>query len=437
MRGWIRALILVLLLWGPVAADARRTPVVQAVERVKGAVVNISTESVKESAGAPFVFQDPVFQEFFGNFFPEFRRTYRTRSLGSGVIVDRRGHVMTNAHVVDGADRIMVFLADSRGFEARTIGIDRRSDIAVLEMLDPPADLRPASLGDSSRLLIGEPVIAIGNPFGFSHSVTTGIVSALGRTIREEQSIFSNLIQTDTMINPGNSGGPLLNIHGEVIGINTAIYRKAQGIGFAIPVNQASRIYQYLLDQGQLRRGWLGVEIQELSDAMRELLGSHRLAYGVLVADVLDNGLAEHIRQQDVILRIDGTPVTGPEHFWSILYGYPPGSNLRLDLIRDGREHQVELRTRGMAPEYGLRVADDWWGLQFSAYKDKALAVQRVRSGSWADRTGLQRGDLLVAIDALRITSAEDLAEAVLEARARGGGKMEIMRGRQSAIVEF
>lgn len=225
---------------GEAKDSVRRSPVVIAVEKVGPSVVNVSI-TIQEKVGPLFSFGR---DDFFKDMFPEFfgGREYSTTSLGSGVMIDgQKGYIVTNQHVVAGATEMKVIASDQREYKARLIGSDPRSDLAVIQ-IEAHGLLPAAKLGDSDDLMIGETVIAIGNPFGLAHTVTTGVVSAINRSVRAEDRIYRHFIQTDASINPGNSGGPLLNIEGDVIGINTAIYQKAQGIGFAIPINKMKRI---------------------------------------------------------------------------------------------------------------------------------------------------------------------------------------------------
>ena len=261
------------------ADDERRTPVVRAVEQTRPAVVNISAEQVV------VVQRDPFFEQFFNDFFearPR-RERYTRTSLGSGVIVRPDGYVLTNAHVVARGQRIKVVLADERELDARVVGVDADADIAVLKV--EAGTLPHLEFGNSEDLMIGETVIAIGNPFGFSHTVTTGVISALRRSLKSEGRTFLDFIQTDASINPGNSGGPLLNIRGELIGINTAIYGGAQNIGFAIPAKRASQVVGDLIRYGEVRRSYLGVQVQDLTPELASALGIEA-RHGVVVREV-------------------------------------------------------------------------------------------------------------------------------------------------------
>jgi len=322
----------------PETDPARRSRVVEAVERAQPAVVNISTEQVVVQRPIPFP-SDPFFDQFFRDFFDSRPRRSTRTSLGSGVLVRSDGTILTNQHVILRGSRVHVTLADGREFEARMVGSDAGSDLAVLH-IDAGRSLPYIALGDSGDLMIGETVIAIGNPFGLSHTVTTGVVSAVKRTLQTNGRTYTDFIQTDASINPGNSGGPLLNILGELIGINTAIYGNAHGIGFAIPVDRARRV-------------------------MDTLVSGRR----------------------------------APE---------PDPNTLAWDLM-------------------GLEAREDRGG----------LAVVRVRSGSAAERVGLQRGDRLLGLDGEALESLGDLAERLREARGAPGVVISVGRGSYRYDVEM
>jgi len=257
----------------------RRDAIVNAVQKVSTAVVNVSSEYEIHSRPSPFsgFGIDPFFDSFFKDFFdPGFRHNDKRTSLGSGVIIDgKRGFILTNAHVISKAEAISVVLQDERTFNAQLVGADPDSDLAVLRIISKEA-LPAIEMGRSDDLMIGETVIAIGNPFGFSHTVTTGVISALNRSIRTNDTIYHNFIQTDASINPGNSGGPLLNINGDLIGINTAIYAKAQGIGFAIPINKARRIITDLIQYGEVVLSWTGLLLQGMDPDLARYLNVPR-----------------------------------------------------------------------------------------------------------------------------------------------------------------
>ena len=273
----------------PGAGNSRENAVVHAVKKVSPAVVNISSEYKVHKRTSPFsgFGMDPFFESFFKDFFePGFERRYKRSSLGSGVIIDgNRGFILTNTHVIAKTGTITVVLKDEREFEAQIVGADPDSDLALLRIASK--DPLPAiEMGESNELMIGETVIAIGNPFGFSNTVTTGVISALNRSVRTEKQVFQNFIQTDASINPGNSGGPLLNINGELIGINTAIYAKAQGIGFAIPIDKAKRIVSDLIRYGEVIQAWIGVTVQNIDKRLATYLNVPD-GKGVLIKEVI------------------------------------------------------------------------------------------------------------------------------------------------------
>ena len=275
----VKSQILIIFLFGSVTwaeNDNRRTPIVKAVERVGASVVNINTEEVAPAVRNPFRdSRNPFFDQFFKEFFPS--RDNNRRSLGSGVIIHPEGYILTNEHVVSKATIIKVTLIDKREFDARLVGSDIKSDLAVIK-IETNENLPHVSLGRSDDLMIGETVIAIGNPFGLQHTVTTGIISALHRSIKGGGNrVYREFIQLDASINPGNSGGPLLNIEGSLIGINTAIFKQAEGIGFAIPINKAKRIINDLIRYGKVRRGWLGVSVQSITKEMLSFFNIERV----------------------------------------------------------------------------------------------------------------------------------------------------------------
>ncbi len=264
----------------PIAtADALQAAFVSVAERVRPAVVHLGTLQVARGRRPPMIpgpkADDPFFKDFFDQFFgrsgPGRREEFETPGLGSGVIVDKRGYVLTNFHVVKGADAVTVRLADKQEFRGRIVGSDSKTDIAIIKF-DAPEDVRVATLGNSDALRVGEWAIAIGNPFGLDQTVTVGVVSATGRA-DVGIATYENFIQTDASINPGNSGGPLVNLRGEVIGINTAIVATGQGIGFAIPANMVKRITAQLIDRGRVQRGWIGVALQPMSAELAQAMG--------------------------------------------------------------------------------------------------------------------------------------------------------------------
>ncbi len=409
--------------WAASGSDEsiRRNAVVRAVEKISPAVVNVSTV-IKERVSPGFPFTG---DEFFRDFFPEFfNREYTRTSLGSGVVVDGgKGHIITNHHVVARAAEIKVITADQEEYEARILGSDPRSDLAVLK-IDPGRRLPEIPMGDSEDLMIGETVIAIGNPFGLSHTVTTGVVSALDRTVRSGGAVYRHFIQTDASINPGNSGGPLLNITGDLIGINTAIYQKAQGIGFAIPVNKAKRIVNELIRTGEVRFPWLGVELQELTDELRRHFGLSKEGQGVLVGDVLDGSPAERagIKRGDILQGLGRDRIISFSDYRGALAEYAPGNTVGLEVFRDGDKRRIKVELEAFPPDLALDLVERRMGLSVTEAGPRlrrkygletAVAIKEVRQGSDAGRVGLESGDLILKINEEETPDLEAFKKAV------------------------
>ncbi|HHH36720.1 MAG TPA: Do family serine endopeptidase [Gammaproteobacteria bacterium] len=326
----------------PVPADGRPAPIsyAEAVDAAAPAVVNIYTTKVIRRRGHPF-FDDPLFRRFFGD--PALPRQQRQTSLGSGVIVSSDGYILTNNHVIDGSDEILAALTDGRAVPAEVVGIDPETDLAVLRIRLP--NIPSITFGHSENLRVGDVVLAIGNPFGVGQTVTQGIVSATGRS-HLGISTFENFIQTDAAINPGNSGGALVNARGELIGINTAIYSRSggsQGIGFAIPVSLAKNVMRQIIEHGEAIRGWLGIEIQNLTPELAESFGLPGTE-GVLIAGVLRGGPADRAGLQagDILTRINGHELKDATAALNIIAQTAPGTSLSLDGIRNGRGFTLE-----------------------------------------------------------------------------------------------
>ncbi|MDR2056514.1 MAG: trypsin-like peptidase domain-containing protein [Desulfovibrio sp.] len=410
----------------PDPSSPRLTPVVRAVRAVAPAVVNItSTHIIEGSRASPL-------ERFFG---PDFfyggpaRRQKRT-SLGSGVIVDGAGGlVLTNAHVIAGGDEIVVRLLDGREFPAAVRGADPDFDIAVLQIVGA-RNLPEARMGDSSDILPGETVIAIGNPFGFTHTVTTGVVSALGRTIRNESGVFTDLIQTDAAINPGNSGGPLLNIEGGLIGINTAVDARAEGIGFAIPVNKARRVMDDLMKQGRVAPLWLGMMVQDMDSRTAMALGLKDVT-GVLVSAVFENTPAAQagIAPGDVLLSVNETPVHDRRDYVNVLRNQTEGVTLNLRLYRGERSIAMSVRPARFDDPTAQSLMEQRWGLTAREGRG-GLSVIAIRRGGPADF--LRKGDMIVAVGAARVNTMKDLLQAFRRERLAGQVLLQVVRdGRQ------
>ena len=402
----------------------RRTPIVRAVERASPAVVNISTEQVVELRS------DPMFDEFFHDFFdarPRQRR-YTQTNLGSGVILRSDGYVVTNAHVVARGAKIRVTLADEREFDAKVVGSDADADLAVLKI--EGKSLPSIDFTTSDDLMIGETVIAIGNPFGFSHTVTTGVVSAVGRSLRSEGRAYLDFVQTDASINPGNSGGPLLNVNGELIGINTAIYGRAQNIGFAIPAARARRVVADLIRFGGVRRGDIGLRVQDLTPDLATALGI-KGRRGVVVREVEESSPAARagVRAGDVIVAVDGHTIDGRSDFEARTASLGQGQELRLDLAREGDSRSVTITAGALT---GEKIADLGWrslGLRVRPRDGGGLAISDVRRGSPAARAGVRPGDILVAVSGQGLDSASAFRDALLALRGATSVEMVVQRG--------
>ncbi len=338
-------------------ADLLQAAFVDVAERVRPAVVHIGTVQVARTRRGPVVpspyADDPFFKDFFDQFFgpnrPGAPGEFRQPGLGSGVIIDRRGYVLTNFHVIKGADAVTVRLSNKREYRGRIVGSDPKTDLAVVRF-EPDGEVTTAPLGNSDALRVGEWAIAIGNPFGLDQTVTVGVVSATGRADVGIAS-YENFIQTDASINPGNSGGPLVNLRGEVIGINTAIVATGQGIGFAIPANMAKRVTAQLIDRGKVTRGWIGVSLQPLTTELAQSLGLGDTR-GAIVGRVYPGSpaAAAELKQNDVITNFDGTDVEDYHHLQRLAAEAEVGRMVKLGVVRDRKSRTVEL-TVAEAPD--------------------------------------------------------------------------------------
>jgi serine protease Do len=408
----------------------RRTTTVEVVERVGPAVVNITTERVVARSNPFHPFGgDPFFDQFFRDFF-EPRGEQQAQSLGSGVVIDREGHVLTNEHVVRRASRIQLSFADGREFEGELVGADPNNDVAVLRVRTGE-ELPWIPPGTSSDLMVGEPVIAIGNPFGLSSTVTTGVISALDRSIRSGERTFHGFLQTDASINPGNSGGPLLNARGELIGINTAIYQNAQGIGFAIPIDVARRIVSDLLDDGQMTPVWLGLGFQELDASLARALELPAGATGALVNQVRPGSPAAgaDVRRGDVVTHLDGRAVPSAREFFEMLGSATTGQELELTLWRDARRLQRRVRLEAIPDDAVEGLALELLGVELRPREGGGYEVARVRDGSGAARIGVQPGDVILGINGRPLDNDEVLRRSILDLRGRSHALVVVQRG--------
>lgn len=377
----------------------RQTPVVIAVQRVAPAVVNIYTEKIVERrSGNPFGgWRDPYFDEFFRDFFEPRIQRFKTTSLGSGVIIRPDGYVLTNRHVVELASQIKVKLLDEREFDAELVGADSDSDLAVLRLEDAEG-LPYIDMGSSTDLMIGETVVAIGNPFGLSNTVTTGVVSALGRSLKTQEQTYYDFIQTDASINPGNSGGPLINLDGALIGINAAIYQKAQGIGFAIPINRARRIVDDLISYGEVHIPWVGLVVQDVTPGLASHFGIAP-GRGVLVREVEDGSPAADagVEPADVITALAGGRVGSTEEYEQRLRNQRETSLFPLQLLRQGKSVTAQVQAGPFPPDRADALAWRAIGLRIAS-GPTVTRVAEVRPRSPAARAGFRAGDEIIAL---------------------------------------
>jgi len=387
------------------------------VKELKPTVVNISTTKVVRSPLDDF-FQGRDFPDFFGDeffkrFFGDQPREFRQKSLGSGFIIDKEGYILTNNHVIEKAEEITVKLADKKEYDAKVIGTDPKTDLALIK-IKAAGDLPVAHLGDSDTLEEGEWVVAIGNPFGLEQTVTTGIISAKGRVIGAGP--YDDFLQTDASINPGNSGGPLFNLKGEVVGINTAIVAGGQGIGFAIPVNMAKRLLPQL-KKGKVVYGYLGVYIQDLTPELAKSFGLKE-AQGVLISDVIPDSPAEKggLKKGDVILEYDGKQVGDRYQLTKMVGNTPVGKKVQISVLRKKEQKTLwvtikevsEKQVAAAAPtkpeetdRWGLRVQDINRALadQLGLPDETGVVITSVEPGSPAQEGNLQAGDVIIEVD--------------------------------------
>ncbi|MGZ8852752.1 MAG: trypsin-like peptidase domain-containing protein, partial [Thermoanaerobaculia bacterium] len=364
-------------------------------------------------------------------------RSYTSQSLGSGFVWSKDGIIVTNNHVVEGASRIIVNFQDGSQGAARLIGVDADSDLAVLRV--DSKNLTAAPIGISADLLIGETVIAVGNPFGLSGTVTTGVVSALGRSVpsKEAGRTFTDFIQTDASINPGNSGGPLLNIEGRVIGINTAIYAQAQGIGFAIPVDRAKKVIQDLLRYGQVHSAWIGAVTATLTPEEAKRIGS-RVTRGALVARVFSNSPAQAagLKIGDVIISVDGRPVDSRESFSTYTSTAASGQPLSLVISREGSSRTVAVRSTEPPAGLGLRILEEVAGLRVADRLGRVV-VADVIGGSRSANVGIASGDLIVGVNGVEVHSTRELNDELIKAAERSPIVLSVARDRYIYNLTF
>ncbi|MBS3758703.1 MAG: Do family serine endopeptidase [Desulfobacterales bacterium] len=418
----------------------RRNAVVKAVEDVSAAVVNISSEYEVSGQLSPFTRfdMDTFFRDFFERHF-ETRRKLSSR--GSGVIIDgERGFILTNEHVVEKSGTITVVLKDGREFKPEIIGADPESDLAVLQ-IQSDKTLPAIPMGDSGDIMIGETVIAIGNPFGFSNSVTTGVISAINRSVRTKNRVYHDFLQTDASINPGNSGGPLLNINGELIGVNTAIYAKAEGIGFAIPINTAKKIVSDLIAYGQVIHAWLGLTVQNIDQRLAGYLNLPS-DKGIVVKDLAPGSPAAGagIREGDVILAIGDQAIQSVSDYEYAMRGRSKGETIKVKLRRNNRETTLAVKAAifpkrlAMDLAYrliGVKVVDIGEKNRFQRpiQADAGVIISEVDPNSELAGIGVRPGDVILKINDAGLKSLSDFKDAVIKYRWKDSLVLLLQRG--------
>ena len=421
-------------------------------KRVGPSVVNVSTTQVRRTAAdvSPFDNDDPMsqfWQRFFGGRVPQ--GPQRQMGLGSGFIIDRNGTILTNYHVVDGAQKISVTLSDGKSYDAKVLGKDQKTDIAVLK-IDADHDLPVATLGDSDRLEVGEWVMAIGNPFGLDHTVTSGIVSAKGRQIGAGP--YDNFIQTDASINPGNSGGPLINLRGEVVGINTAIFSQSGGnigIGFAIPTNSIKELLPQLESKGKVVRGYLGTTVQRITPEIADSLGLKQ-PHGALVADVMRGSPAERagIKTGDIITGFNSKEVKDSNELPSLVARVAPGTTASIKVLRDGKEITLPITVgemqdnevaakAGEQGDLGLAVQPVTPEITQNLGLDRAqgLVITEVKPGSAADDAGLRQGDLITEVNRQPVNNLSDYNREMARSKKGQSVLLLVRRGQSSVFL--
>jgi len=424
---------------------SRRTPVVIAAEKAGPAVVNISTEQIITRRGDPFFeFRDPFFDRFFSEYFNRFHRPeqFRSHSLGSGVIIDPEGHVVTNEHVVRKASRIDVTLSDGSKYEGKLLSTDAENDLALVK-IEAKKPLPAIRLGRSDDLMIGEPAIALGNPFGLESSVTVGVVSAKNRSVNlSEREAYTGLIQTDAAINPGNSGGALVNINGELIGINVAIYAEAQGIGFAIPADKVREVLTGLFNYRLIKKTYIGIKARDLRP---DEAASHKLLAhgGALVAGV-DPGspaAAADLRPGDAITAVDGQPVGDTLQFFKRMLAKNVGDKVTLTVNRAGGVRSVSVSIRSVPKPSGAELARTKLGLSlqpmtaelagsFGLREPAGLLITAVQKNGTGDKAGLARGDVVLRVGQFAVNTLDQLAIVLEQVGSADVSLLLVRRGR-------
>jgi len=434
----------------PMVAAQRLPDFANLAKKLGPSVVNVSTTQIRRATQDGPGLGDEQMGEFFERFFgaPRPRGPQRRGGQGSGFIIDSNGTILTNYHVVDGAEKIAVTLSDGKNYDAKVLGKDQKSDIAVIK-IDAGHDLPAASLGDSDRLEVGEWVMAIGNPFGLDHTVTSGIVSAKGRNIGAGP--YDNFIQTDASINPGNSGGPLINLRGEVVGINTAIFSQSGGnigIGFAIPANSVKDLLPQLRDKGKVVRGFIGTSVQKVTPEIANSLGSKQ-ARGALIADVIKGGPAERagLKHGDIIVEFDGKEIKDSSDLPIQVARIAPGMSVRVKVLRDGKEMTLPLTVAEMKEseiiaathegDFGLTLQPVTPQLaeNFGLERAEGLVITAVKRGSAAEEAGLRSGDVITEINRQPVKNLADYNRELTRSDKAKSALLLVRRGQSSLFL--
>lgn len=425
--------------------NLRENSVVRAVRQISPAVVNISTEYEVHTRVNPFSIygRDDFFKDFFD---PGVERRQKLTSLGSGVIIDgKRGFILTNAHVIARGGKITVVLKDDRRFVAEIVGSDSESDLAVLKVASD-VQLPDVKTGDSDDLMIGETVIAIGNPYGFSNTVTTGVISAVDRSVRIDKHIFRNFIQTDASINPGNSGGPLLNILGELIGINSAIYKNAEGIGFAIPINRAKKIIADLIDYGEVIPGWIGLVVGNIDPHLADYL-KIKGTNGVVVKTVASSGPATEIgiKPGDIVLELDNAPIHSIYDYRAILRSARKGKTMPIKILRGTKTLSGKVVAGVFPDDLAPSLAYQLLGIQVVGIDKKhgfdnidatsGVIISEINARSALAGIGVRPGDVVRKIDDQACGDMDAFYRAVVKKRWKDSIVILLQRGEQGYYI--
>lgn len=423
-------------------------------------VVNVSTTTVVKPRNYDYQRRRSPFDEFFGDdffrhFFEPQTRPRKMQSLGSGVIIDPAGYILTNNHVIENVDQVTVTLLDGKTYDAEIIGTDSETDIALIK-IEPEETLHAIPIGNSDKAGPGDWVMAIGNPFGFGHTVTVGVISAMRRStvMPRDELPYQDFIQTDASINPGNSGGPLLDIHGRLIGINTVIASRtgqSAGIGFAIPINMIKPLLNDLEEKGSVTRGWMGVTIQSVNTDLAEALDLDGVE-GALIAEVVEEGPADKagVEAGDVIMKFDGTVIRDSGHLSQVVAASRVGDKVKIEVMRDGKQKSLSLKV-GTRPDDVLNMKSDANTImnlgmtvqnisediarQLNLDSTDGVLISEVEPGGAADKAELHRGDIILEVNRKTVKNVSEYKDAIKDMKADDGAVLYIQRGNSRIFV--